>query len=250
MKGNCNLLIAKIPFELHFMVIGDIQFTKRNGDILRYCTIHTFSSTFLVFKLNRICKWRWSTIGVNIFVQFSFSGVYLFAGTGICRNSDFTPLSNKRNCICYTSVQIWYLAWTYSRNPASTATNARPPISCIFFFVVEKFGKIVCWRPILQRNLDLILPPDPPLISFVIFSFLSVTNVMMCPWYPYQGHRVNLILYLSIRGIVQVEYLNDNTSFFLIARHKEQSEIKFGDRIVQQTFQVFRTDSMKGMATS
>ena len=126
MKGNCNLLIAKIPFELHFMVIGDIQFTKRNGDILRYCTIHTFSSTFLVFKLNRICKWRWSTIGVNIFVQFSFSGVYLFAGTGICRNSDFTPLSNKRNRICYTSVQIWYLAWTYSRNLASIVTNARP----------------------------------------------------------------------------------------------------------------------------
>ena len=56
MKGNGNFLIAKIPYELHFLQIGDIKFSKRNGDIPRYCIIHTFSSTFLVFKLNLICK--------------------------------------------------------------------------------------------------------------------------------------------------------------------------------------------------
>ena len=50
-----------------------------------------FNSTFLVFKLNLICKWRWSTIGVNIFVQFSLRGLYLFAGTGIFLISDPIP---------------------------------------------------------------------------------------------------------------------------------------------------------------
>lgn len=35
----------------------------------------TFSSTFRVFKLNLICKCRWSTTGVNISSHFSFSGV-------------------------------------------------------------------------------------------------------------------------------------------------------------------------------
>lgn len=46
-------------------------------------SLHALISTFLVFKLNRICSCKCSTTGVKIFNQFSFNGVYLCAGTGI-----------------------------------------------------------------------------------------------------------------------------------------------------------------------
>lgn len=51
----------------------------------------TLISTFLVLRLNLICKCSFSTIGVNIFIQFSFKGVYLWLGIGIFLNSDFPP---------------------------------------------------------------------------------------------------------------------------------------------------------------
>lgn len=47
-----------------------------------FCSL-TFISTFRDFKLNLICRCRCSTTGVNIFIQFSLSGVYLFCGMGI-----------------------------------------------------------------------------------------------------------------------------------------------------------------------
>lgn len=36
-------------------------------------------------------------MGVKIFSQFSFNGVYLLAGTGIFRNSDFPPWKENEN---------------------------------------------------------------------------------------------------------------------------------------------------------
>lgn len=47
----------------------------------------TLISTFLVFRLNLTWSCRFSTMGVNILVQFSFNGVYLLAGMGILRIS-------------------------------------------------------------------------------------------------------------------------------------------------------------------
>lgn len=55
----------------------------------------TLISTFLVFKLNLIWSCRCSTMGVNIFIQFSFSGVYLLAGTGTFLTSPF-PTCGQR----------------------------------------------------------------------------------------------------------------------------------------------------------
>lgn len=51
---------------------------------------HTCNSTFLVFKLNLICNFNCSTIGVYNFNQLDFNGVYLFDGTGIFLNV-FSP---------------------------------------------------------------------------------------------------------------------------------------------------------------
>lgn len=47
----------------------------------------TLISTFRVLRLNLTWSCRFSTIGVKIFNQFSFSGVYLWAGTAILRIS-------------------------------------------------------------------------------------------------------------------------------------------------------------------
>lgn len=56
-------------------------------------------STFLVFRLKRICNFRCSVTGVNIFIQFSFRGEYLCAGTDICdKNNSFKI---KFTCILY-----------------------------------------------------------------------------------------------------------------------------------------------------
>ena len=70
-------------------------FALKHVDIVSWQQL-TFISTFLLFKLRRICNLRWSTIGVNIFIQFSFRGENRFGGTGILRNSG-RPLWNKGN---------------------------------------------------------------------------------------------------------------------------------------------------------
>ena len=67
--------------------------SKRNVTIHRAAL--TLISTFLVFKLNLIWSCRCSTMGVNIFIQFSFSGVYLLAGTGTFLISPF-PTCGQR----------------------------------------------------------------------------------------------------------------------------------------------------------
>ena len=71
----------------------DLNQSNRIHDNTRYYVdfICTLISTFLVFKLNLICKCKCSTTGVNIFIQFSFNGVYLFDGTGTLRNSLLLP---------------------------------------------------------------------------------------------------------------------------------------------------------------
>ena len=51
----------------------------------------TFNSTCLVFRFNLICSFNCSTTGVNIFIQFSFRGVYLWGGTAIRRYSNLPP---------------------------------------------------------------------------------------------------------------------------------------------------------------
>lgn len=56
----------------------------------------TLISTFLDFRLKRIWSPKCSTIGVNIFIQFSFNGVYLLAGTGILLVSSFSVCNKAR----------------------------------------------------------------------------------------------------------------------------------------------------------
>lgn len=52
-------------------------------------------STFLALKLKRICSFKCSTMGVKIFIQFSFRGVYRCGGTGIFLAS-FLPSYNAK----------------------------------------------------------------------------------------------------------------------------------------------------------
>lgn len=49
-------------------------------------------STFLVFKLKRICSFKCSVTGVNIFSQFSFKGEYLCAGTDIYNENNLCKM--------------------------------------------------------------------------------------------------------------------------------------------------------------
>ena len=55
----------------------------------------TLISTFLALKLKRIWSFNCSTIGVKIFIQLSFKGVYLCGGTGIFLVSVFPPYEGK-----------------------------------------------------------------------------------------------------------------------------------------------------------
>lgn len=48
---------------------------------------YTLISTILLLVLNRTCRNRWSTMGVNIFIQFSFNGLYLCEGMATFRTS-------------------------------------------------------------------------------------------------------------------------------------------------------------------
>lgn len=59
----------------------------RSGNLIAF----TLISTFLVLRLNLTWSCRFSTMGVNIFSQFSFRGVYLWAGTATLRISSEPP---------------------------------------------------------------------------------------------------------------------------------------------------------------
>lgn len=54
-------------------------------------------STFLVFRLKRICNLRCSVTGVNIFNQFSFKGEYLCAGTAIYNKNNLFKIKSYIN---------------------------------------------------------------------------------------------------------------------------------------------------------
>lgn len=66
-------------------------------------------STFLVFKLKRICSFKCSVTGVNIFSQCSFKGEYLCAGTDIYNENNLHLSLYINLCMilnCYTLYQI------------------------------------------------------------------------------------------------------------------------------------------------
>ncbi len=75
-------------------------FTSFNLNISRYGVEPNFDDSELLYIWNEslfalyylIWSWRCSTIGENIFSQFSFKGVYLFGGTGILRISSVETL--------------------------------------------------------------------------------------------------------------------------------------------------------------
>lgn len=85
----------------------------------------TLISTLRVLRLNLTWSCRFSTIGVKIFSQFSFSGVYLWAGTAILRissgpwNTHDTVIIILRNNIpkivlCY--IKMGFIRITKSTN--------------------------------------------------------------------------------------------------------------------------------------
>ena len=56
-------------------------------------SFHVLISTFLALMLKRIWSLRCSTIGVKIFIQFSFNGVNLCLGIGFCGFLMVSPFS-------------------------------------------------------------------------------------------------------------------------------------------------------------
>lgn len=77
-------------------------------------------STFLVFRLKRICSFRCSVTGVNIFNQFSFKGEYLCAGTDIWNKNNFLKLSSYINFCNILYYTILYHIITFLCSPPCT----------------------------------------------------------------------------------------------------------------------------------